>query len=78
MKRSTALATSAAMAAAIALVVAGCSSTSTGSSSDGSSSNPVTLTFWGSYGNGGNSTQQDVLNKTLIPAFEKAKPRHQG
>lgn len=74
MKRSTALATSAAMAAAIALVVAGCSSTSTGSSSDGSSSNPVTLTFWGSYGNGGNSTQQDVLNNTLIPAFEKANP----
>ncbi|GAA4157094.1 extracellular solute-binding protein [Leifsonia shinshuensis] len=62
------------MAAAIALVAAGCSSTSAGSSSDGSSSNPVTLTFWGSYGNGGNSTQQDALNKTLIPAFEKANP----
>lgn len=74
MKRSTALAVSAAMAAAIALVAAGCSSTSAGSSTDGSSSNPVTLTFWGSYGNGGNSTQQDALNKTLIPAFEKANP----
>ncbi|GMA95472.1 bicyclomycin resistance protein [Pseudolysinimonas kribbensis] len=28
----------------------------------------------GAYGNGGNSTQQDALNKTLIPAFEKANP----
>lgn len=74
MKRSTALAGSAAMAAAIAVVVAGCSSPSAGSSTDGSSSNPVTLTFWGSYGNGGNSTQEDALNKTLIPAFEKANP----
>jgi len=34
----------------------------------------VTLTFWGSYGNGGNSTQQDALNNTLIPAFEAAHP----
>lgn len=34
----------------------------------------VTLTFWGSYGNGGNSTQQDALNETLIPAFEEAHP----
>lgn len=34
----------------------------------------ITLTFWGSYGNGGNSTQQDALNNTLIPAFEAAHP----
>ncbi len=34
----------------------------------------VTLTFWGAYGNGGNSTQQDALNTTLIPAFEAAHP----
>ncbi len=34
----------------------------------------VTITFWGSYGNGGNSTQQDALNDTLIPAFEAAHP----
>ena len=34
----------------------------------------VTVTFWGSYGNGGNSTQQDALNNTLIPAFEAAHP----
>jgi multiple sugar transport system substrate-binding protein len=34
----------------------------------------VTLTFWGAYGNGSNSTQQDALNNTLIPAFEAAHP----
>ena len=34
----------------------------------------VTITFWGSYGNGGNSTQQDALNDTLIPAFEAVHP----
>ncbi len=34
----------------------------------------VTITFWGAYGNGGNSTQQDALNNTLIPAFEAAHP----
>lgn len=32
------------------------------------------LTFWGSYGNGGNSTQQDALNHVLIPAFEEEHP----
>jgi multiple sugar transport system substrate-binding protein len=35
---------------------------------------PVTLTFWGTYGNGGNKAQTDVLSKTIIPAFEKAHP----
>jgi multiple sugar transport system substrate-binding protein len=34
----------------------------------------VAITFWGAYGNGGNSTQQDALNATLIPAFEAAHP----
>ena len=34
----------------------------------------ITLTFWGAYGNGGNSVQQDALNNTLIPAFEAAHP----
>jgi multiple sugar transport system substrate-binding protein len=34
----------------------------------------VTVTFWGAYGNGGNSTQQDALNAALIPAFEAAHP----
>lgn len=33
-----------------------------------------TVTFWGSYGNGGNSVQQDALNNVLIPAFEAAHP----
>lgn len=35
---------------------------------------PVALTFWGSYGNGGNSAQQEVLESTLIPAFEAEHP----
>lgn len=34
----------------------------------------TTITFWGSYGNGGNSTQQDALNHVLIPAFETQHP----
>jgi multiple sugar transport system substrate-binding protein len=44
----------------------------TSSGSDGGA--PVTLTFWGTYGNGGNKAQTDVLNKTIIPAFQKAHP----
>lgn len=38
------------------------------------SSEPVTLTLWGTYGNGGNKTQTDALSKTIVPAFEKANP----
>ena len=53
------------------LTLGACSSSAKASGSDNS---PVTLTFWGTYGNGGNTTQTDVLNKTLIPAFEKAHP----
>lgn len=71
MKRSTRLGSVVALASAIALVAAGCSG---GAGDQSGSSGPVTLTFWGSYGNGGNSAQQDALNKTLIPAFEKANP----
>jgi multiple sugar transport system substrate-binding protein len=58
----------AASAAAIALT--GCSS------SGGASNTPksVTLTFWGTYGNGGNKVQTDALHNTIIPAFEKANP----
>ena len=56
-------------AATLSLLAAGCSA-----STPAAKTAPVTLTFWGSYGNGGNSTQQDALNKTLIPAFEKANP----
>jgi len=56
-----------------ALALTGCSS-SKKSSSDASSAKPVTLTFWGTYGNGGNKTQTDALSQTIIPAFEKANP----
>lgn len=58
---------SAALCASI--VATGCSS-----SKATSRSGPVTLTFWGTYGNGGNKAQTDALNKTIIPAFEKANP----
>lgn len=54
--------------ALIALGAVGCS---TPPSAD---ADPITLTFWGSYGNGGNSAQQDVLNNELIPAFEAVHP----
>jgi multiple sugar transport system substrate-binding protein len=73
MKRSSKLGLAVVTAATVSLLAAGCSAGSTGSTA-GTKSNPVTITFWGSYGNGGNSTQQDALNKTLIPAFEKANP----
>ena len=73
MKRSTTAGMAVAAAVAIALLASGCSS-SAGNTDEGTATNPVTITFWGSYGNGGNSTQQDALNKTLIPAFEKANP----
>lgn len=73
MKRSITAGAAAATALALALLATGCSSGSD-NSGGGSASKPVTITFWGSYGNGGNSTQQDALNKTLIPAFEKANP----
>jgi multiple sugar transport system substrate-binding protein len=62
----------AATALALLAGVAGCSSSS--GSSGSSSGKPVTLTFWGTYGNGGNKTQTDVLSGTIIPAFEKANP----
>jgi multiple sugar transport system substrate-binding protein len=71
MKRIGTIGSAVAIAASVALLAAGCSSSPTGS---GSSNKPVTITFWGSYGNGGNSAQQDALSKTLIPAFEKANP----
>ncbi len=57
-------------AALCASLLGACSSAST----PGTSSGPVTLTFWGTYGNGGNKTQTDALNNTIIPAFEKANP----
>ncbi len=72
MKRSSKLGSAVAIAAALAIVATGCSAESGGG--DGTADSPVTITFWGAYGNGGNSTQQDALNKTLIPAFEAANP----
>ena len=72
MKRTRARLMISASAAACACIVAGgCSSAGTGG---GSSSGPVTLTFWGTYGNGGNKAQTDALSKTIIPAFEKLHP----
>jgi multiple sugar transport system substrate-binding protein len=62
------------VAAVAALALTGCSSSSKTSSSAPSSAKPVTLTFWGTYGNGGNKTQTDALSQTIIPAFEKANP----
>jgi multiple sugar transport system substrate-binding protein len=64
-----ALGTTAALCTAL---LAGCSSSS--DSSKASSKGPVTLTFWGTYGNGGNKVQTGALSKTIIPAFEKAHP----
>ena len=71
-KRALALGTAAGLCSAL---LAGCSSNggSSGSSS-AKDDGPVTLTFWGTYGNGGNKTQTDVLSHTIFPAFEKAHP----
>jgi len=71
MKRSIKLGAAIAFTASLALLATGCAPTSGG---EGTADNPVTITFWGAYGNGGNSTQADVLNKTLIPSFEAAHP----
>jgi len=62
-----------AVATIAAVALTGCSS-SKKASSDGTAAKPVTLTFWGTYGNGGNKTQTDALSQTIIPAFEKANP----
>lgn len=59
-----------AITASVALLVTGLSSGLTSAAA----ADPITITFWGAYGNGGNSTQQDALNKELIPAFEAANP----
>ncbi len=61
------------VAAIAALALTGCSS-SHAKSTAASTAKPVTLTFWGTYGNGGNKTQTDALSQTIIPAFEKANP----
>jgi multiple sugar transport system substrate-binding protein len=61
-------------AALAALACTAACSSGSGSGGAGSDGKQVTLTFWGSYGNGGNKTQTDALNNTVIPAFEKANP----
>jgi multiple sugar transport system substrate-binding protein len=62
-------------AALCATLAAGaCSSSTKTASGTSKSAAPVTLTFWGTYGNGGNKAQTDVLSKTIIPAFEKLHP----
>ncbi len=61
------------VASIAAIAMTGCSS-SKKSSTDASAAKPVTLTFWGTYGNGGNKAQTDVLSQSIIPAFEKANP----
>lgn len=63
--------TSATVAVVILALLGSACSKSSGESAD---SGKVTLTFWGTYGNGGNKAQTSVLNGTLIPAFEKAHP----
>lgn len=55
---------------AIGALITGCS----GGSSESDPNGDITLTFWGTYGNGGNSSQTDVLENELIPAFEEAHP----
>ncbi|WP_156761410.1 extracellular solute-binding protein [Microbacterium karelineae] len=61
-------AAAAALATASGLVLTGC----TGGTD--STTGTVTLTYWGTYGNGGNSAQTQVLEDELIPAFEEAHP----
>lgn len=66
------LASIASLALTAACSSAGAKDNTAGKAASGSE--PVTLTFWGTYGNGGNKTQTDALSKTIVPAFEKANP----
>ncbi|GAB3173315.1 ABC transporter substrate-binding protein [Myceligenerans halotolerans] len=50
------------------LALTGCGTSGAGSDE------PVQLTFWGTYGNGGNSAQTEMLEDELLPAFEEANP----
>lgn len=63
-----------AVAAALALALVGCSGSAAPSATTAGGSTtpaePVTLTFWGTYGNGGNTAQTKAL-ATLISSFEK-------
>ncbi|APZ33380.1 maltose-binding protein [Microbacterium aurum] len=66
--RHTRFAAAGAIALVGGLVLSGCAA------SGDDSNDQITLTFWGTYGNGGNSAQTDVLENELIPAFEKENP----
>jgi ABC-type glycerol-3-phosphate transport system substrate-binding protein len=61
-----------ATAVASSVLLLTCSSGSTQDSTD-ALDDPVTLTFWGTYGNGGNTAQTDVLER-LIAEFEDLHP----
>lgn len=64
-----------AVAATATLTLSACgSSTNAAGGSPSDPTSPVTITMWGTYGNGGNSAQTDMLNNTIIPAFEKLHP----
>jgi multiple sugar transport system substrate-binding protein len=72
MKRFKHARNSVVVAAALALLATGCSSEPEDAAA-ASSEAEITLTYWGTYGNGGNTAQTDVLD-TLIPLFEEANP----
>lgn len=72
MKRSTTTRTMLTAASALVLMAAGCSSDPDDAAA-ASSEAEITLTFWGTYGNGGNTAQTDVLD-ALLPEFEAANP----
>ncbi|NYE18200.1 extracellular solute-binding protein [Microbacterium immunditiarum] len=72
MTRITRAAAAAAVGSVLAIAIGGCSAA--GGVPQGTEDDPITITFWGSYGNGGNSAQQEVLDKTLIPSFEESHP----
>lgn len=65
--RHTRFASAGALVAVGGIILAGCSSAN-------APAEDITLTFWGTYGNGGNSAQTEVLENELIPAFEEANP----
>lgn len=74
-KGAPALGTAAVLCSALlAACSSGASSSGSSAGASGSVDDPVTVTFWGTYGNGGNHAQTDALKKTIIPAFEKAHP----
>lgn len=77
MKRDLSLKPSARLIATVgaaAAVLSWSAACSAGGDEAGDQAGQQTVTLWGTYGNGGNTAQTDVLLKTLIPAFEAAHP----